>query len=62
MANTRKNQFQKARNKGPSPMEEQRGPNTGGWEKLYTNWRPGAFSKYSRTWNSGYDGPGKGTW
>lgn len=50
----------KRRAKGPSANEESRGPNTGAWEKLYSGWR--GREKYSREWNSQYDGPGKGTW
>lgn len=38
-----------------------RGPNTGAWEKITTSFR-GGLAKYSRSWNSGYNGPGKGTW
>lgn len=31
------------------------------WESVH-NVKPGYFAKFSRLWNSGYDGPGKGTW
>lgn len=35
------------------------GPNTGAWEKVLSGMR--GLNKYTRSWNSGYDGPGKGT-
>lgn len=30
------------------------------WEKITSGFKGG--QKYSREWNSGYDGPNKGTW
>lgn len=30
------------------------------WESIWTGFK--GRIKYSRQWNSGYDGPGKGTW
>lgn len=62
MAKNRKQQLAKARKHGPSSHERDRGPNTGGWEKLYGNWAPGARLKYDPDWHRGYDGSGKGTW
>lgn len=57
----RKQQLQSARHHGASRYEEDRGPNTGRWEKLFTGWAPGARLKYSRVWNSGYDSGSRGS-
>lgn len=56
----KKPKYTKRQNRGASPYERMRGPNTGAWEKIFSGWR--GRIKYSRLWNSGYDGPGKGTW
>lgn len=42
------------------PVGKDRGPNTGAWEKITSGFRGAA--KYAQSWNSGYDGSGKGTW
>lgn len=42
----------KVRKKGPSPYEKAgRGPNTGGWQSIWTGLRRGS---QSAEWNTGY--------
>lgn len=51
-----------AARRGPVPVHDQdwRQRELKSWESIWTGHR--GRIRYSREWNKGYDGPGKGTW